>query len=153
MKRQSFFEKGSIFRRIFIPVMSVLLVQALLYIGFFQFSGLLEQSTTDSFDTLNERVDTRKTYLENEMNQRWSNLREVETMILAQIAEGLEENGATIGDIQTDAVLNEKLIQKVSSNILYLLRKKLCLRCVYCPQRSWHPQHRARRILRRALHA
>jgi len=116
-------KRNTIFKRLFIPVMGILLIQAILYTAVILSVGIGNQVKRNTFDIFNERVINRKLYVESEMVQRWSNITEGEMKILGRVAQTLDENGATYEDIRTNAVLNEKIIQNLAEDLIFMLRK------------------------------
>lgn len=115
--------RRTIFQKIVIPILGLLLVEALLFPTIFVLGGFLTQFEQNAFDVLGERTANRKTYIENEMVNRWSSLSESESNILRTIDETLAEWNAGYGDIAVDAALNEKLVEAAASEVIYLLRK------------------------------
>ena len=64
-------KKGkSILRKMLVPMMLVMSLQAGLFLGSILLGGTLDKLNQNSVDILNERVINRKNYLQNEMLQR-----------------------------------------------------------------------------------
>ena len=64
----------SIRRRLLVPICLLLTVQVAVLIGGVYFSGLLERMDENAYAVLDQRVQSRAGYLEDDMVRRWSNL-------------------------------------------------------------------------------
>lgn len=117
------FRKKTIFKRLLIPLMAVMLVQAVLYSTIFLHGGILNQINNNTLDILNERVINRTQDVENEMVQRWSNLDQCEAEILSIIETTLAAEGASPAQIVQDARLNERIVSEAVPQLIYLLRR------------------------------
>ena len=115
--------KKTIRKRLIISVVVILILQTALYAMVFLNGNILTHINNNALDILNGHTINQKLYLQNEMLHRWSNLKETESRILAKTSDVLSENGAALGDIKEDAALNEKIIDRVAPEIVYLLRK------------------------------
>ncbi|MGE4214798.1 MAG: EAL domain-containing protein [Anaerotignaceae bacterium] len=117
------YSKNSILSKLFIPLMAVLLIQAVLYMVILLESTVLPLSKQNATDIFNQTVSARKVYLENEMTTRWSNFSESETAIIEKIENLLEENNAVPSDIKDNYQLNEQISKAITSELIYILRK------------------------------
>ena len=113
----------TILQKMLIPVTAIVLAQAALYAVVFLQGGVLSHTDANAYDILGERTINRQLYLENEMVHRWSNVKEHETAILSSVEETLKAQGATLGDIATDATLNAQILDGLSDSLVYMLRK------------------------------
>lgn len=114
----------TILKRIRIPMILILLVQAGLYFGTVYFGGTIRQLDSNAFDILNERVINRKNYLKNEMIQRWSNLSDTEQAVRTQVEQDLAEANATHADITANSELATHILKNTAESIVYLLRRQ-----------------------------
>ena len=64
----------SIRRRLLVPICLLLTVQVAVLIGGVYFSGLLERMDENAYAVLDQRVQGRAGYLEDDMVRRWPNL-------------------------------------------------------------------------------
>ncbi|QQO11111.1 EAL domain-containing protein [Breznakiella homolactica] len=113
---------GNLFTKLLVPIMAVLLLQLFLFSGFI-FGIVIPETTRNAYKILNERVINRKTYLENEMIQRWSNLDLYTNAVHQNVAAVLAAEGASIKDIEHNSELNAMIIEKNVPDIISLLRK------------------------------
>ncbi|MCB5942601.1 EAL domain-containing protein [bacterium 210820-DFI.6.52] len=113
----------TILQKMLIPVTAIVLAQAALYAVVFLQGGVLSHTDANAYDILGECTINRQLYLENEMVHRWSNVKEHETAILSSVEETLKAQGATLGDIATDAALNAQILDGLSDSLVYMLRK------------------------------
>ncbi|MGE4548564.1 MAG: diguanylate cyclase, partial [Intestinibacillus sp.] len=108
-----------------LPILAILIVQALLYFLVFMQGNVLSRMDQNAYEILNERTINRKLYVESEMIHRWSNVEESEAAVLDQIAQTLSREGRTYTDIAGDAALNQRIVADVAPDIIYLLRRNL----------------------------
>ena len=133
MAKHKFLDWGnrSIIRKIFTPMIIVMVIQAILFSFVILWGGTIEQLNNNALDILNERVINRKNYLENEMIQRWSNVDESVKSINSTVEKVLKEKNASVQDLGTNAALPEAVISSNTQNLIYLIRKKFCDRRLY----------------------
>jgi hypothetical protein len=117
------YSKNSILSKLFIPLMAVLLIQAVLYMVILLESTVLPLSKQNATAIFNQTVSARKVYLENEMTTRWSNFSESEAVIVGKIEKILEENNAEPSDIKENYQLNEQISKAITTELIYILRK------------------------------
>ncbi|MCJ7855775.1 GGDEF and EAL domain-containing protein [Lachnospiraceae bacterium NSJ-143] len=125
MKIRSVKNKNTILKRVLYPFIAILVLQAVLYIFIFWNGGSISNLESNAKDILNERVLNRKIYIETDMLHNWRNMSEVEEKIINHVQDVLDENNAELDDIKTNAELNEKIMERVSEDIIYLLRKNM----------------------------
>ena len=115
--------KTSIMKRILWPILLVFLVQAGIFFGSIQVSGVISELQKNAFGTLTEKSSSRSSDLQNLMVQRWSNVGETLNRVLASTETVLDAAGKTPADITADGELTRKLLEKYSSSMVYLLRR------------------------------
>ena len=116
-------KKVTLFRRLLIPLLLVLLSQALLIYGIIIFSGTLTELRQNAMDIYAEKVENRKNILQNEMIQRWSNLGESMGVILEHTAAYLSQNNMLHSDFAVNDPRTNDFLAGISGDIVYLLRK------------------------------
>ena len=114
----------TILRKMMVPMVVVLLLQACMFLGVLLFGGTLRQLNQNAVEILNERVINRKNYLENEMIQYWSGLDESVEYINGVTAGVLAENGGTAGGIAANSQEANAILEQASKNLIELLRRK-----------------------------
>lgn len=100
-----------------------MLVQTILFCGSIYFGGTLDRLNQNSADILNERVINRKSYLENEMLQRWANLSSGAQAINTTVEAVLQEHNASFSQLSTDADLSVQALSAVSKELINLIRR------------------------------
>ena len=115
--------RTSIMKRILWPILLVFLVQAGIFFGSIQVSGVISELQKNAFGTLTEKSSSRSSDLQNLMVQRWSNVGETLNRVLASTETVLDAAGKTPADITADGELTRKLLEKYSSSMVYLLRR------------------------------
>ncbi|MEG2421350.1 MAG: hypothetical protein RSB55_07350, partial [Oscillospiraceae bacterium] len=113
----------SIFRRMLVLLIVVLLLQMGVYLVMFIRGGVVEQTERNAFYILTERTANRKLYLENEMLQRWSNTEEGESDILAIVRRTLEEENLRPSDLKHDSELCRQVVAQATPDVVALLRR------------------------------
>lgn len=116
-------KKNSILKKILVPIMAVMLIQAGIFCVAILCGGVLQQLSSNAVDILNERVINRKNYLENEMIQRWSNISSDVESVQKSIAQVLADGGKNLQDIAPNTELTNQIFTSVSEQMVYLLRK------------------------------
>ena len=89
----------SILRKLMIPLILVMALQASLFAGSIYLFGTMDQLNQNAVDILNERVISRQSYLQNEMLQRWSNVEESVQYVQGVVSEVLAEKGLTAAEL------------------------------------------------------
>lgn len=115
--------KNSIIKKLLIPMISVVVVQVVLFVTVISSSGIIQILKENSFNILNQKVESRGNYLQNEMIQHWSNVNEAEGVINSTILKKLQSKGLKTENIAEDGELATELLKDVSSDIIYMLRK------------------------------
>ena len=117
------FRQSSIGARMLLVMGVVLLLQTGLITGSIIGSGAIERLSENSYDIFNQKIITRKNYLEYEMISRWSNLTEAEQKIEAHFSRVLEKNNAGFDEIETNSDLAVELLRNSAEDVIELLRR------------------------------
>lgn len=115
--------KNSIIRKLLIPMIIIMIVQVVLFVGAIFFSGIIDILKDNSFNILSQKIESRTNYLQNEMIQHWGNLSESESIINARISQLLKNKGLTVKDISDNGQLTTELLNDVSNDVIFMLRK------------------------------
>lgn len=115
--------KISILRKILVPLLVVMSLQAGVVYGLLIFGGTISQMRANEFDIFSKQISSRKDLLENEMVQRWSNLNESVNTILLQTNRVLAQSNKHHTDLVPQADVTNTLLYELSDDIIYLLRK------------------------------
>lgn len=117
------FKNNSIRKKLLIPMMIVLAVQATIFVCGILFEGTIDQMNQNSIDILNERVINRKNYIENEMIQRWSNFENIQERFNKKVKQILQEQKKTASEIKSDTQLASAISNATAEDVIFLLRK------------------------------
>ncbi|MEG1878071.1 MAG: EAL domain-containing protein [Pseudoflavonifractor sp.] len=113
----------TIFWRMLVLLLTVLLLQMLIYLVAFFGGGTIRQTQETAFDILSERTENRTLDLENDMLQRWSHVEEGKSDVLKTIARVLKEQDATIDDLLRDSDLSRRVLGDAADSIVDMLRR------------------------------
>ncbi|QNM04534.1 ATP-binding protein [Qiania dongpingensis] len=116
-------KKRTIYRLFIIPLLVILLVQAVVSLGTVIFGGttsLLDQYLVSIQD---RTVENRQILLENNMIQQWSNVSEEVETIENGLGEILNNRDVSISEFLNSSEMKEELLHKMLSSCLYMLRK------------------------------
>lgn len=112
-----------IFRLFIVPLVLIMLVQALISYGTVAFKGTFATLDAYSVSRLSQAVENRKIIFENSMTQQWSNIAEESTKANEKLHSLLTDQGADLARFQQDDKLQEQFMSQVLSDWLYMLRK------------------------------
>lgn len=114
----------TILRKMMVPMVAGLLLQACVFLGVLLFGGTLRQINQNAVDILNERVINRKNYLENEMIQYGSVLDESVKYVNCVTARVLAESGIAAGGIAANSKEANAILEEASQSLIDLLRRR-----------------------------
>ena len=119
MKRINFHRKSIIFK-ILIPVIAVMLLQVGFFYGSVVLSGSMTQLEENAFNSLNERTERRRNYLQDDMVSRWSNFETAFTQIASSTHDIVADYDPSAGFSKETAT---DFLQKSLNRLINLLRK------------------------------
>ncbi len=114
---------NTIFKRLMIPVLLVLLVQGGVFIIAFLQGGVVQNAEENAFAILREQILNRQWYIENEMLSRWSNLSETEAAMRHAVRLATAQMTQEASDIATDSELNQRILEYAAPELVEMLRK------------------------------
>jgi len=104
-------------------MISIVIVQVVLFVAVISSSGIIQVLKENSFDILDQKIESRGSYLQNEMVQHWSNIGESESLINSTILKKLESKGVKAEEISNNGELATELLKDVSDDLIFMLRK------------------------------
>jgi diguanylate cyclase (GGDEF)-like protein len=104
-------------------MISIVIVQVVLFVAVINSSGIIRILKENSCNILNQKVESRGSYLQNEMIQHWSNVSEAESLINSAILKKLGSKGLKTEDIANDGELATELLKETSNDVIFMLRK------------------------------
>lgn len=111
------------YQRIFVPLMILLLIQAIIFPAVFQFGGFFDLLKTNALNQIVNTTDNRILYLQSDFAQYYYGISDTYKKILNTMDQVLADNNASYDGIQTDSELNNKLVAAVAEDIIYILRR------------------------------
>ena len=115
-------KKNSIFIKVFIPVIIVILFQTCL-IGVVLFvNGTIDSLSDSAINFLYKNGENRSTGLESMMISYWSNLDKLEMDITAEIDGYLTQNGISIDQLRGDSLHEKEILNNMSQSLINALR-------------------------------
>ena len=123
MRKKRITSPKNIFRLFIVPLILIMLVQALISYGTVTFKGTFATLDAYSISRLSQAVENRKIIFENSMTQQWSNIAEESTKANERLGTLMAEQNADLARFQQDDKLQEQFLSQVLPNWLYMLRK------------------------------
>lgn len=117
--------KKTIRKRILYPFTAVLMLQAFLILLIIWSGGMLDDLRSNAMTAFTERVESRKVYLELDMQYHWCRIEEIEKNIQKRIAYTLKRERAGLEDIRTDSELNAKILETTAKDVIDLMRTNM----------------------------
>ncbi len=116
-------KKRTILKMFIIPLILVMLVQALITYGTVILGGSTSLLARNSVDILSQAVESRKILIENNMVQQWSNIKEEKEQMDANLKAILQREEISIQEFMDNDKLQSELLHEMLSPCLYMLRK------------------------------
>lgn len=116
-------KKRTIFSLFVVPLILVMVVQAMISYGTFFFSGTPFLLKEYSVGILNQTVENRKILLENDMVQRWSEVKEEEAKAQDALEQQLTARRITVHEFLDNEEAQKAFLEKMLDTMLYMMRK------------------------------
>lgn len=116
-------KKRSIFQRILLPLMIIIIAQSVLFAGLVLWGGTMDRLNNNAADILSERVLGRKNYLQNEMIQSWSHLSTFQAEMNILIQSQLKEMNMTSKELVANRQETSQILKQVLPNLIGMLRR------------------------------
>ena len=118
MKRK----KRTLLRIILVPALIVVLLQGLLPFLTVVFSGVKKSLEDNTIQMDNHLVENSKVILENDMIENWRSVYKESDMLTMVLSSMLQENGVDITEFLGDSELQQRYLEGVFSNLVYVLQ-------------------------------
>lgn len=115
--------KKSIFHKILVPTLLVVLIQFGLIYSVFFFGQTTRNMKENSLDFFEQKVSTRGGMLQSDMVGRWSNLDEYASIIENEILSYLSITQKTISDLKFQSETSEQVLSNVSNEVISIMRQ------------------------------
>ena len=116
-------QKAKLSFRLSIPILLVVLIQLGTFLATMILGGEFRDIRQYAYDTLSEKTENRSNYIRTELQGKPTLVQEYSEQIDSLVAGVLEENGASIADIQKDEQLNRTIIEASVETLSNLLRR------------------------------
>lgn len=115
-------KQRSIFVRLLIPLLVIVLLTIIILVGALTLSGAFRELEDNALDMLEERTASKAESLQDDMLGRWTNLDATAEAIARSIQRKLNLSHATVDDMRIDASLNADIMLDVAPLLLNRLR-------------------------------
>ena len=116
-------KKSKLLTRLLLPMILLVAFQLIAFFAILFLSGGFDYVQQYAYDTFAEKTGSRKSYIENEFQQKVPAVLESAEIVNNNIHELLKEQGASISNIQTDRELNSLIMESSVDIIMELLRR------------------------------
>ena len=116
-------KKVKISTRISIPILLVAVFQILTYFVILIFGGEFQNIRDYAYSTLAEKTENRSAYIQSELRSKPILVQEYSEQISSVVEEILQEQAASISDLQTDEELSRIIIESSAGIVSELLRR------------------------------
>lgn len=118
-------KKQKMLIRLLIPMLFLILFQLITFFSVLTLGGEFTFIKKYAYDTLVEKTRNRTSYVEKELCQKVTFVKESALEINSMIMEKLEEDGSDISRIRTDKEFNREIMESSVDKIIYLMRRSL----------------------------
>ncbi|MBP3326741.1 MAG: EAL domain-containing protein [Coprococcus sp.] len=110
-------------RKIFVPMICLVILQMLIFLIVLVVSGEFSYLKMNSYNSISEKTENRKNYVEGSLNQAMLNTKDTVEEINAIVSGILVKEGKTAADIGTDKELDKKIVKESAYSLIGLIRK------------------------------
>lgn len=114
----------TVYRTILRPLLIIVLVGIVLMTGSYWFLGIHAQLDKNARDILIQQTENRKSYLENEMIQKWSNLSTISQTINESTQKLIEQNVISLQTLDSSSKASAPLLNEISKELISTLYNK-----------------------------
>lgn len=114
----------TVYRTILRPLLIVLLVEIVLMTGSYWFLGINGQLNKNARDILIQQTENRKSYLQNEMIQKWSNLSTISQTINERTQQLIDQDVISLQTLDSSSKASAPLLNEISKELISTLYSK-----------------------------
>ena len=122
-RSQKNMRKSKLIVRLLIPMLLLVMLQLVIFFAVLIISGEFTYVREYAYDTLVEKTENRKNYIQTEFQQKVPFVRDAAQKMEESIAAIIAERHASIGDIQTDTELDRVIMENAVDPLIDLLRR------------------------------
>ena len=114
----------TVYRTILRPLLIVLLVEIVLMTGSYWLLGINGQLNKNARDILIQQTENRKSYLQNEMIQKWSNLSTISQTINERTQQLIDQDVISLQTLDSSSKASAPLLNEISKELISTLYSK-----------------------------
>ena len=115
--------KSKLIVRLMLPMMFLVILQLVAFFSILLLGGEFRYIEQYAYNTMVEKTENRKGYIESELQERMPFVQETATKMEELIGRVLEEQNAFLADIQTNRELNNTIMESALDSLVELLRR------------------------------
>lgn len=116
-------EGTHLLKKIFVPMICLVILQMLIFAIILVVSGEFSYLKINSYNSISEKTENRKNYVEGSLNQAMLNTKDTVKEIDAIVSQILAEENKTAADIAIDKELDKRIIKESANSLIGLVRK------------------------------
>lgn len=117
--------KTKLSRRLMVPMLLVVLLQVIIFYAVLYVGGEFSYVRQYAYNTLIEKTENRRNYIEDELQQKVPYVQESTEKINSLVEDILAEQGASISDLQINKDLNRRIMESSVDTMVSLLRRSV----------------------------
>ncbi len=116
-------KKGThLFKKIFVPMICLVFLQMLIFAIVLIVSGEFSYLKINAYNSISEKTENRKNYVESSLNQAMLDTRDTVTEISAMVSQILTDEKKEAADIGMDKELDKRIIKESAESLIELVR-------------------------------
>ncbi len=113
----------TILTRLMIPMLFVFVLQAVVMVFMFLDAGIFKKVTQQSYNSLNEKVRNRKSYIESEIIGRWTKLSFLEEKIVNTLEDEAKKRNTSVQALIKQAKTTNEILKDIFPYMVHTLRR------------------------------
>ena len=114
----------TVYRTILRPLLIVVLVEIVLMTGSYWILGINDQLDKNARDILIQQTENRRSYLQNEMIQKWSNLSTISQTINERTQQLIDQDVISLQTLDSSSKASAPLLNEISKELISTLYSK-----------------------------
>ena len=114
----------TVYRTILRPLLIVVLVEIVLMTGSYWILGINDQLDKNARDILIQQTENRRSYLQNEMIQKWSNLSTISQTINERTQQLIDQDVISLQTLDSSSKASTPLLNEISKELISTLYSK-----------------------------
>lgn len=124
MKNHRSYKKGiSIMQRLLLPMILVIVLESVLFAVTLLYGGPYQQAVQNTYAIFDQHTASRRSDVENDMLQRWSNIEALQDAVQQAASSTLKRDGLGYGDLSVDSATTNDIFIQAAPTLLTIMRK------------------------------